>query len=165
MKYLSFHNSSFCLKILFFNVNGKGQSVWHTPLFVCLFVGDVQTRLCDSSATLTSPWFWHLHDLTPKRTSQHSWRLLASVRHCVNWQIWYIHPPKNKKGGKTLSLSLSLSLFHYFSFDSKPMKDHLKWVAIFLPPKENYSSLLKSITQHLISFHPTFSTTQHIQFV
>jgi hypothetical protein len=29
------------------------------------------------------------------------------------------------------SLSLSLSLFHSFSLTQKPMKDHLKWVAIF----------------------------------
>ncbi len=30
VKYFSFHNSSFCLKILFFfNVNGKGQGVTH----------------------------------------------------------------------------------------------------------------------------------------
>jgi hypothetical protein len=68
-----------------------------------------------------------------------------------------VFPPSQKKMEEK-TLSLSLSLFHYFSFDSKPMKDHLKWVAIFF-------CLLKRITQHLISFHPTFSTTQHIQFV
>jgi hypothetical protein len=61
-----------------------------------------------------------------------------------------VFPPSQKKnGGKN-----SLSLFHYFSFDSKPMKDHLKWVAIFF-------CLLKRITltTHFISpnflHHPT----------
>jgi hypothetical protein len=33
MEYLSFRNSSFALKILFNNVNGKA-TVWHTPCFL-----------------------------------------------------------------------------------------------------------------------------------
>jgi hypothetical protein len=39
MKYLSFHNSSFCLKILF-NVNGKA-TVWHTPCYIPFVWGNI----------------------------------------------------------------------------------------------------------------------------
>jgi hypothetical protein len=70
-----------------------------------------------------------------------------------------VFPPSQKKWRK----KLSLSLFHYFSFDSKPMKDHLKWVAIFFwSPKENYS------TSHFISpnflHHPTHTICIKILF-
>ncbi len=39
VKYLSFHNSSICLKILF-NVNGKA-TVWHTPCYIPLVSGNI----------------------------------------------------------------------------------------------------------------------------
>jgi hypothetical protein len=39
-KPLSFHNSSFALKILFFNVICKAKVVWHTPCFVFFWEGE-----------------------------------------------------------------------------------------------------------------------------
>ncbi len=36
VKYLNFHNSSFALRYLLFNVNGKA-TVWHTPCFIVFY--------------------------------------------------------------------------------------------------------------------------------
>jgi len=51
---LSFHNSSFCLKIPF-NVNGKAK-VWHTNCFVCFFFTKEQGKEKTSNLHAPSPF-------------------------------------------------------------------------------------------------------------
>jgi hypothetical protein len=62
VKYLSFHNSSFCLQILF-HVNGKA-TVWHTPCFshwMCFWlVTQVLGGVAHATRPLAHVGTWHV---------------------------------------------------------------------------------------------------------
>jgi hypothetical protein len=79
--FFNFHDSFFCLKIIFFNVNGKAM-VWHTPLFF-------QFCMVYLQSCYYSPIKLFFRDF-PKTL----WKVLAChPNKCQDWTQIFFHVP------------------------------------------------------------------------